>query len=165
MLRFREQAILPRLVNSSLSAKAARAISRLARAHASNQRSIANSGGVSLLVKLLDVEEGGVGAGVLVGTAAVNALESAKVTPDAMGAKCVVKATNDRWGKPRAALNTHGSRRQLESQMGQLACAFVEEGICPDNAPLVSLETEQLISLMGKRKVEARHNGADDEEA
>lgn len=61
------------------SAKAARAISHLARAHASNQRSIATSGGLSKLVELLDVTEGGVGAGVLSGSAAVAALESAKV--------------------------------------------------------------------------------------
>ena len=63
------------------SAKAARAISRLARANGSNQRSIAAAGGVSLLVKLLDVEEGGVGsqASGLAGAAAVAALESAKV--------------------------------------------------------------------------------------
>ena len=57
------------------SAKAARAVSRLARAHASNQRSIAKAGGVSLLVKLLDIEEGGVGAGALSGQAAVLALD------------------------------------------------------------------------------------------
>ena len=45
------------------SAKAARAISRLARAHASNQTAIAVAGGVKLLVNLLDTKEGGVGGG------------------------------------------------------------------------------------------------------
>ena len=40
------------------SAKAARAISRLARSHYANQASIANAGGVALLVSLLDADEG-----------------------------------------------------------------------------------------------------------
>lgn len=42
------------------SAKAARGISRLARAHPSNQDAIAVAGGIQLLVSLLDIREGGV---------------------------------------------------------------------------------------------------------
>jgi len=54
-------------------------MSRLARAHASNQRSIANAGGVVLLVSLLNVVEGGVGQSVLSSQAAAAALEGARV--------------------------------------------------------------------------------------
>ena len=63
------------------SAKAARAISRLARAHASNQRSIAMAGGIKLLVGKLNMHEGGVGVDVksLTGAAAVKAFEMATV--------------------------------------------------------------------------------------
>ena len=65
----------------------------------------------------------------------------------------LVAATTDKRGEPRIPLNTHGSRAQLESQMGSLACAFVEEGISPENDPLVNLETQQLVELMAQRDV------------
>ena len=45
--------------NKQASAKAARAISRLARSHPSNQSAISQAGGIELLVGLLDVDEGG----------------------------------------------------------------------------------------------------------
>lgn len=61
------------------SAKAARAISRLASAHPSNQASIACAGGVTLLVSLLDIEAGGVGAAAKAGLDAVLAQEGASV--------------------------------------------------------------------------------------
>ena len=48
------------LEEKQASAKAARAISYLARAHPANQAAIAAAGGVGLLVSLLDAEEGGV---------------------------------------------------------------------------------------------------------
>ena len=48
------------LEEKQASAKAARAISYLARAHPANQAAIAVAGGVGLLVSLLDAEEGGV---------------------------------------------------------------------------------------------------------
>ena len=61
------------------SAKAALAVSRFARAHASNQRSIAKAGGVELLVSLLDVEDKGANAATAGPNAALAALEAAKV--------------------------------------------------------------------------------------
>ena len=61
------------------SAKAARAISSLARSHPSNQSSIAKAGGIKLLVRLLNAEEGGVGQGVVMGIAAKEALDLARV--------------------------------------------------------------------------------------
>ena len=67
------------------SAKAALAISRLARSHSSNQAAIANAGGVTLLVSLLDAKEGGVGLVQAEGEppadirAPAHVLESAKV--------------------------------------------------------------------------------------
>ena len=63
------------------SAKAARAISRLARAHPANQRSIAMAGGITLVVGKLDMEAGGVGIDckALTGPAAIAALEAASV--------------------------------------------------------------------------------------
>ena len=47
--------------DKAAAAKAARAISRLASANPSNQRSLATAGGIKLLVKKLDVADGGVG--------------------------------------------------------------------------------------------------------
>ena len=47
--------------DKQVSAKAGLAISRLARAHRSNQTAIAGAGGVTLLVNLFDIEDGGVG--------------------------------------------------------------------------------------------------------
>ena len=61
------------------SAKAARAISSLARSNPSNQKSIAMAGGIELLVKLLNPEDGGVGGAGLLGGAAKEALELARV--------------------------------------------------------------------------------------
>ena len=47
--------------DKAAAAKAARAISRLASANPSNQRSLATAGGIKLLVRKLDVADGGVG--------------------------------------------------------------------------------------------------------
>ena len=68
------------------AAKAARAISRLAVAHASNQHSLASAGGVARLVGLLDTTEGGVGVGVLTESQAERALESARVQKEVASA-------------------------------------------------------------------------------
>ena len=61
------------------AAKAARAISHLARAHRSNQVALAKAGGVSLLVSLLNTEDGGVGDGLKSTQESGIALELAKI--------------------------------------------------------------------------------------
>ena len=83
--------------DKTASAKAARAVSRLARAHKSNQRSLATAGGLALLVKLLDVAEGGVGvpAGSLSGQAAVAALEAARVQKEMASALWSMSLENE----------------------------------------------------------------------
>lgn len=76
------------------SAKAARAISRLARAHPSNQKSIAHAGGVSLLVSLLSVSEGGAGDSTYGNSASKEALEAARVQKEMASAIWSMAANN-----------------------------------------------------------------------